>query len=604
MFLDYVTPYAAPARPEGITGIEGATGVKPSQRLLLFFILSIATLNLSAAAQTAPPECAVDAGEIVYPYPQRACLRSGIPLPAAIAVSIKSKAAGEIENNFISELLKSNGVRRSDGPAAQGAGSLILEEGGPKHKSSFRQEGYSIQIGGDPASIRIAARSSAGFYYALLTLSQLIHKSQSGPAVYKGEIEDFPRFMIRGVLEGGYSVWTHEERLSVLRSMGVLKMNSFMYAPKEGELFRRRWRVLYNKQQLDEFRQYIDICNKQHVEFVYALSPALSMEYSDPAEFGRLVAKFRQIQALGVKRFVIFFDDVLPVLSTPGDKRRYSHIAEAEVDVTNRLLKALRAHDRKAQLAFCPNQYWGWTPTRYFKILREQLDPEILIGWTGKEIVSEKVLSKDAKSFIKVVGRKPALGDNWSPFGPVIDRDPDLYNYTDSYLNNPCGFARPGEAQRSKFVDSTVGDYGWNPEGYNPRRSFTMAAKLIAGDKKLGDILLLALRLAGETHENRGIEISYISHLKEIAGQLSAAGSGASDPILTRFSNDLASYQTELAELMAGPMDPDMKKELKPFMDKASEKLAAAAAELKAFQPGGDTAALAQKIKSILGLKP
>lgn len=576
--------------------------MKRSQNFTSLMILLLAASAFGVLAEAAEPGCTADAARIVYPLPQKACLGGEATLPTEISVSISSKSVGQIEDEYLSDLLKSNGIKRIDGASA-GAGTIILEDGGPKHKNFFRQEGYTLSIGGKPLTIRIAARGSAGLYYGLVTLRQLIRKTDAGPVIYTGDIEDFPRFIFRGVLEGGYSVWGHEERLSVIKTMGALKMNSFMYAPKEGELFRRRWRVLYNERQLDEFRQYLDACNKQHIEFSYALSPALSMEYSDPAEFDKLVAKFRQIQNLGVRRFAIFFDDVLPMLSTPSDKRHYSHIAEAEVDVTNKLLKALRERDKKAQLAFVPNQYWGWTQTRYFKILRQQLDPDIEIGWTGKEIVSETIPSEDAQSFIEVVGRKPAIGDNWSPFGPVTGRAPDLFNYSNSYLNNPYNYADPGRAQRSRFVDATVADYGWNPEAYEPQRSFKMAINVLSGDSKYGDILTFAMKLSGEMRYSGVKEIVCANRLSEILEKLTGADSGSEAATLETLGNTLSSYLADLNGMMAGPMEDDMKNEIKPNTDKASEKISSALAEVKAFGAGGDKQALIQKIKGILGLK-
>ncbi|MFA6448401.1 MAG: beta-N-acetylglucosaminidase domain-containing protein [bacterium] len=576
-----------------------ASKVNFLKRIIICAIFITGGIVIQAGAS----ECRVDAGDVIYPYPQVACLTGEITLPREMGVYLSSPKTDGIASGFIDELLKNNGVERSpaDRDSSPGGtiGLLVLEPGGPSHESFFRQEGYSIRISGAPLEIRIGAQSPAGFYYALLTLEQLIHPGSKGPAVYKGEVSDFPRFVFRGVLEGGYSVWTHKERVANLAWMGSLKMNSFIYAPKEGEYFRRRWRALYPKERLDEFKEYIDICNRQHVEFSYSISPALSMEYSDPEEMVRLVAKFRQIQELGVRKFGIFFDDVLPYLSTPADRKKYSHIAEAEADVTNRLLKALRERDPKATLFFVPNQYWGWTDTRYYKIIREKLEPEIEIGWTGKDIVSATIPSEDAMNFFKVVGRKPALGDNWSPFGPVTGRAPDLYKYTNTYLNNPYAFAEPGEEERSKFVDSTVADYSWNPQQYDPQRSFLMATRILAGGKTEGDLLLLVLRLIRE----RSASV-YFDHISDMIQQAQAAQNDPSNTILTRLKLDLAGYIDGIEKFEKEPFNAALKGELKPNFESASKKLSSAVSAIDEMLFGKtEKQPTLERLKEIFGLK-
>jgi len=576
--------------------IKGIIRKGSGLKVIVFFVLSIYAGAVSAA------ECPVDASEIIYPMPQSACLSGLTELPQAVHVRVESDFVDEIASEYLDGLLKRQGIRKADVSESESrdksVGALIFVKGGPYHESVFRQEGYEIRVSGPPFEARISARSPVGFYYALITLEQLIVRNEKHADIYTGSVTDFPLFMFRGVLEGGYSVWSHEKRVSNLRWMSSLKMNSFIYAPKEGEYFRRRWRALYPKDRLDEFKEYVDICKRSHIEFAYSLSPALSMEYSDPAEFDRLVAKYRQIQELGVKKFGIFFDDVIPVLSTPADRANYSHIAEAEVEVSNKLLKALREYDPNAQLFFVPNQYWGWTPTRYFQILTEKLDPEIEIGWTGKDIVSEKLLSADAGQFIKTVGRKPAIGDNWSPFGPVVNRDGDLYKFSNSYLNNPYSFASAPEAERSKFVDSTVADYGWNPEQYDPRRSFVMAARAIAGGKDSGDALLLVLRM------NRLIsESGRFNRIKELIEELRTADADASGSILRILIKDMEDGKNAAAGLYNGAINPLMLEELKPFIDQAVKTLDSAIPIAEAMAGNADKQSSIERLKELFRLK-
>ncbi|HOC93676.1 MAG TPA: beta-N-acetylglucosaminidase domain-containing protein [bacterium] len=556
-------------------------------RIALVAALAFA-LTATLAASGAAAECAIDAAAVIYPAPQQACLTGWISAPASFEIDADEKLVGSQALDYLAEALEKKGMSASP---ADGAGLISFEFGGPEHETVFRQEGYRIEVSaGDRSEIKISARTGAGFFYAALTLEQLIAKG--GAKLAAGEVIDFPAFSYRGVLEGGYSVWSHEKRLAIIEWTGKMKMNSFIYAPKEGMYFRRRWRAPHPDEEMEWFKQYVEASARNHVEFAYSLSPAMSMEYSDPAEFEVLAAKYARMQEIGVRRFGIFFDDVLPYLSTPADRAAYKNIAEAEVEVTNKLLDALRERDRDVKLFFVPNQYWGWTPTDYMRIVREKLHPDIDIGWTGRDIVSNSIPADDVREFIKLVGRPPAIGDNWSPLGPVERRDPDIYKLTSSYLNNPYGFADDSRAKMSRFVDSTVADYGWNPEAYDPARSIRRASEIIAGGQPAGDALLLALLIKGEK-----VSPANIAHIPALLESLSdaskAAGSAASLREL------LNSYSSALP---AAELSPMFAAEVAPALEKGLDAFSRASAALASMSLPADSASI-DDIKKILGLK-
>ncbi|MEW6200980.1 MAG: beta-N-acetylglucosaminidase domain-containing protein, partial [bacterium] len=263
-------------------------------------------------------QCTVDVSSLIYPFPRYACLSEGVRFSGKVYLSNNDGIESpELVNKFIS-LFKEYGIEAVEGKAAGGEAAIEFKRGGSEHASVYRQEGYEIVIENKPPlGIQIAARTDAGFYYALQTFRQLLIRRDQEVRIYTGTVRDHPAFSYRGILEGGYDVWDHASRVDILRWMGTLKMNYFIYAPKEGYYFRRRWREPFPPEELEKFREYLNICRDNYIEFSFSLSPAMSMEYSNPKEFDTLVAKFRQIQELGVRHFAIFFDDVLPYLSTP-----------------------------------------------------------------------------------------------------------------------------------------------------------------------------------------------------------------------------------------------------------------------------------------------
>ena len=58
------------------------------------------------------------------------------------------------------------------------------------------------------------------------------------------------------------------------------------------------------------FRKLIESCAKFGIEFVFSVSPGLSMSFSSQADYGRLLAKFEQIKQLGCRSFAILWDDI------------------------------------------------------------------------------------------------------------------------------------------------------------------------------------------------------------------------------------------------------------------------------------------------------
>jgi len=55
-----------------------------------------------------------------------------------------------------------------------------------------------------------------------------------------------PPFAVSGVIEGFYGPpWSHQDRLDILRFMGRVGLNVYVYAPKDDPYHRTRWREAY-----------------------------------------------------------------------------------------------------------------------------------------------------------------------------------------------------------------------------------------------------------------------------------------------------------------------------------------------------------------------
>ena len=129
-------------------------------------------------------------------------------------------------------------------------------------------------------------------------------------------------FAVRGVIEGFYgNPWTREQRLELITFLAAHGMNTFVYTPKDDPLVRRAWRDAYTGADLQRLTELVELCAAHGIEFVYCLSPGLSIRYSDPGDIEALSAKFSSVAALGVRTFGLLLDDIPTDLQHQADRR-------------------------------------------------------------------------------------------------------------------------------------------------------------------------------------------------------------------------------------------------------------------------------------------
>src|SRR5690606_25847869 len=158
-------------------------------------------------------------------------------------------------------------------------------------------------------TIALAGADAAGTFYAAQTLRQLV----ADGAVAGVGVIDHPARRHRGSVEGFYgSPWTTEERLDQLAFHGRFKLNTYVYAPKDDPWHRDRWREPYPADRLDALGRLVEAAAANHVRFTFAVSPGVSICYSDPDDVAALTAKLEAVRGLGVRSFSIALDDIDP----------------------------------------------------------------------------------------------------------------------------------------------------------------------------------------------------------------------------------------------------------------------------------------------------
>lgn len=297
---------------------------------------------------------------------------------------------------------------------------------------------------------------------------------------------------VRGTIEGFYGPpWSHEQRLAHLAFSAEIGLNSFVYAPKDDPFHRQRWREPYPTAQLARLGELAASARSHGLRFVYALHPALSMRYADPAEHAALAAKADQLCEAGVRAFALLFDDVPDELADDADQARFgtgpAGSGTAHGFTAARFAEHLRArHGIAEPLLVCPTHYAGLDPTPYRTALADTMPADALIAWTGADVVVGEISRADIDRAAASFRRRLVLWDNF----PVNDFDPSrvFLGPLTGRTGEVAGSALAGvvsnamiQAVPSRLALATVADWLRDPAAYDPAGSARAALNRVAG---------------------------------------------------------------------------------------------------------------------------
>jgi hyaluronoglucosaminidase len=217
-----------------------------------------------------------------------------------------------------------------------------------------------------------------------------------------------------GIIEGYYGrPWSWAERTATMSFLADHGYGFFLYAPKADPFLRRRWREPHPAEQAQALREFARRCQERGVAFGVGLSPFEIYRAFDDEAKAALADKLAWLDALGVRRLAILFDDMR------GD---IPQLARKQAEILHWVGERTRA-DR---LIVCPTYYsddaaldlyFGARPPRYLEDLGAALDPAIDIFWTGPEVCSQELSPGHLDRVARQIGRKPLLWDNY----PVND---------------------------------------------------------------------------------------------------------------------------------------------------------------------------------------
>lgn len=343
---------------------------------------------------------------------------------------------------------------------------------------------YSLRI--RRQGIDIVGYDDAGVFYGIQTLRQVLESpiSQNGKTMPCLEVNDYPVFPYRGIVEGFYGApWSHKVRLSLIDFYGRNKLNTYVYGPKDDPYHSSpNWRKPYPADQARNIHELVEACNKNRVEFVWAIHPGKDIKWNEE-DYNNLKHKFDLMYQLGVRSFAIFFDDISGEGTNPAK----------QVELLNRLTKEfVKVKGDVSPLIICPTDYSrAWanpTPEGSLSVYGRTLDPSVRVFWTGDVVCSD--ITRSTLAWVNSRIKRPALV--WWNYpvtdyvrhivlqGPVYGLENTITaGEMTGLLSNPM---EHGEA--SKLALYSVADYAWNPTAYNALDSWERGLAVMAPQAK------------------------------------------------------------------------------------------------------------------------
>jgi hyaluronoglucosaminidase len=453
----------------------------------------------AVAAASAPASALVthDGLPAVYPTPRQITPRPGtMRIPAAVTV-VRGSDASTATVRALGSVLRAGGARAVTDVAAGTripAGGLTVYLGSAPDSAlhslaapaaaGLPAGGYVLAAGDQ--HIVLEGKDQAGTFYAVQTLRQLIRNRSLHDVV----VRDYPAMPVRGTIEGFYGPsWSDSDIASQLAFYGANKMNTFVYSAKNDPYLRANWQQLYPPAQLSALATLVSDASANQVNFVYALSPGLSICYSDPTDLQELEAKDQQLWNAGVRQFALFFDDIGSGFNCAADQAQFGSspdpLAAAQAYLLNAFVSGfIDTHPGADELITVPTDYAGVADSAYRDVWKASLTQNVLVYWTGVGVIPQTITSAQASQVASEFGHQIVVWDNYPVndyqptrlfLGPLTGRAPDLASAVAGFTSNPMQEAAP-----SQIPLFTTAAYTWNPVAYDAAQTQTWEAGISA----------------------------------------------------------------------------------------------------------------------------
>ena len=354
---------------------------------------------------------------------------------------------------------------------------LIIGERGDEAVADYadlipqKAEGYYLSVASD--KVVIAGNDTVGTYYGVQTYLQLAAQ----PEVKAVTITDWPEVADRGLVEGYYgNPYSDADRKSLLEFFGRMKMNVYIYGPKDDPYHRGKWREDYPADKAKMLSDLAATAAKHKVRFVWAMHPGGDIQWSD-ADRKASIEKLEKMYALGIRAFSIFFDDINGAEQSKGD-RQAEYLNYLTENFVNK-------HADVAPIILCPTHYcksYTGGNDSYLRALGGALDKKTHVMWTGAGVV-DMINKSDMEWVNPRISRNAYIWLNYPVtdycrdhilMGPTKGNDTNIASMLGGFVSNPMEYA-----EASKVSLYSIADYTWNMDGYDADASWESALQYI-----------------------------------------------------------------------------------------------------------------------------
>lgn len=369
----------------------------------------------------------------------------------------------------------------------------------------------------DKGTIAILGDDPDAAYYGLMSL-KMIFDQTSSKDIHSMMYEDYADTNLRGFIEGFYGFpWSHESRISLMEFGGDLKMNSYIFGPKDDKYHNSEWRELYPEDELEKIEELATAGYETKTEFIWAIHPGFNMiDWDDyDNEIDTLTAKLEQLYSVGVRQFGLFMDDI----STDQALNDTEEHVKLVTDVANWA-------DSKGDvepLVYTPpfyNQSWTGEAGKPYLEAMSTVPDNVEIMWTGSGVTGT-VNEEDMQWPKDLTERNPFVWLNW-PVNDYVDArlmlgkgevlEPGTHNIS-GVVTNPME-----QAELSKIALFAVADFTWNVDNFDDNQSWQDSFKYIEPDAD-EDLKAIASHLSDPSPSTHGLELEESEYLKEDLNQ-------------------------------------------------------------------------------------
>lgn len=358
-------------------------------------------------------------------------------------------------------------------------------------KWRLSNDGYRLLVNGEKDTVAVMGADEKGVFYGLQTLIMLAEQGEL-PSLY---IEDYADLAIRGPIEGFYGYpWSYDDRNEIMEMCAKIKMNTYIYAPKDDPYHRAKWRDLYPEKEQGELRRLVETANKCNFDFVWTLHPGDTIDLKNEDDFNSTIAKLNQLYEIGLRRFGVFFDDIKPEMIDGAAQAEFLNRIDDEFVKSKGDVESLITVGAKYRKG-CEVSV-----DEYYRPFADSLHSDIEVMWTGDEtgsnishdIMQWPIDQTETKKKTLIWWNYP-VNDYCNAkllMGRLDPLKPDLDNVT-GMMSNPLS-----DIHASMPALYSVANYCWNTAEFNAQKSFDNSFKYLVPEAA-DEMAFLAQNTAG-----------------------------------------------------------------------------------------------------------